>query len=281
VVMRRVETRLSIDIAHIRSGEEISQRVGASPRSLLLLGNSLTRDGIAAEPLASSAGEGLTVESYYPDGSSVNEWVFAYRRYFSEPGNQPDFLIIGAGRSHLFDSQIPPDRFGAYFCSRGDIPRYFKHNVKNLDHAAGFFLARYSAAYTNRKRIQPRIFTALIPHYQEVAAQLQTRGRTAGEKPENELEHRNLAELLKVAKAAGTHVAVVAIPMPKSYPLPQPTVQTIADGGAVLIDARNLPGIDASDFPDNYHLGSVGAKMLTEHVIKKLQPLWWPGSGGN
>jgi len=276
VLMRRAEGKLSIDIAHIRSAEAISERVGASSRSLLLLGNSLTREGIAPAPLASGAGGNLAVESYYPDGSSVNEWAYAYRRYFAEPGNSPDFLIIGAGRSHLFDAGLPPDRFGAYFCSESDIPRYFKQHVKNPDHAAGFFLARFSAAYTNRKRIQPRVFTAIIPHYQEILPMLQTKARAVGGKPERELGHRNLAELLEVARSAGTRVAVLAIPMPKPYPIPAATAQAIADGGAILIDARDLAGIDSSHFPDNYHLGPEGAGILTAYLIKQLQPLWWP-----
>lgn len=282
VVMRRAESKLSIDIAHIRSGNEVAERVGSSPRSLLLLGNSLTREGIAIERLAANAGKDLSIGSYYPDGSSVNEWAYAFRRYFSEPGKVPDFLIIGAGRSHLLDSERPPDSFGAYYCSRRDIPRYFKRHVKNPDQAAGFFLARYSAAYTNRNRIQPRLFTAFIPHYQEVLPILKAKPKAVGEQSERQLEHRNLSELLEAAKAAGTRVAVVAIPMPEAYPLSDATVRAIVDGGAILIDARELAGIEPKDFPDDYHLGPAGAKLLTQHLIEKLQPLWWPEtSNGN
>ena len=277
VAMRAGEERLSVDIAHIRSGDEISTRVGDSARpTLLLLGNSLTREGIAPVLLESAAGGDLLVEAYYPDGSSVNEWAYAYRRYFAEPGNAPDYLVIGAGRSHLFDSDLPPDRFGAYFCSRQDIPRYFRRHVHDPDDAAGFFLARSSAAYTNRHRVQPRVFSVLVPHYQEVLPRLATRARLPAEVDAREDTHRNLAELLAVAREAGTRVAVVAIPMPEPYPLPDSTRRVISDAGATLIDARDLPGIEVANFPDNYHLDPAGATIVTEYLVSNLQPLWWP-----
>jgi len=282
LVMRAAETKLSIDIAHIRSGDEISERVGASPRSVLLLGNSLTRDGVDVAQLKESLGEGTSVDAFYPDGSSVNEWAYAFRKYFSEPGNAPDFLIIGAGRSHLFDSDLPADRFGAYFCSNQDVPKYFDRHVDSLDDAAEFLLARSSVAYTNRRRIQPRLFTYVIPHYQKVLPELQAKPREVGKLSEEKLEHLNLAELLEAAKGAGTRVAVVAIPMPAPYPLPDATAKVIADGRAVLVDARDLDGIEPSNFPDNYHLDAAGAKLLTAHLIAKLQPLWWSdNSNGN
>ena len=279
LVMRQVQDKLSIDIAHIRSGEQVSERLAAGSPSLLLLGNSLTREGVAPADLVAGAGGDLDVEAYYPDGSSVNEWAYAYRRYFSEPGNHPDYLIIGAGRSHLFDAQLAPDRFGAFFCSENDLPRYFGRHVEDLDDVAGFLIARYSAAYTHRKRIQPRIFSAIIPHYQEVLPELRAKPREVGEQDEGDLEHVNLAELLAVAKGAGTRVAVVAIPMPERYPLPDATVRTIGDGGAVLVDARDLAGIGQDDFPDNYHLGAEGARKLTAHLVEQLQPIWWPAVG--
>ncbi len=277
LLMRAGEQKLSADIAHIRSADRIAGRIATSPgQSLLLLGNSLTREGIAPGLLESGTGRQLDIEAYYPDGSSVNEWAYAYRRFFAEPGMQPDFLIIGAGRSHLFDSDRPPDSFGAYYCSGRDIPRYFKRHVKNPDQAAGFLLARVSAAYTNRRRIQPRVFTTIIPHYQEVLQRLKARPRTISEEDEGELQHRNLSELLRVAREAGTRVAVIAIPMPSPYPLPDSTIRTITDGGASLIDARGIPGIQPANFPDNYHLDAAGAAILTEHLVGKLQPLWWP-----
>lgn len=276
VFMRAAEERLSADIAHIRSGPAISERLRTSSgRSLLLLGNSLTREGIVPGLLVAGADGPLSVEAFHPDGSSVNEWAYAFRRYFGRPGAQPDFLIIGAGRSHLFDSELPPDGFGAYYCGWRDLPRYFQRHVHSPDDAAGFLLARYSAAYTNRHRIQPRVFTAIIPHYQGVLRELQAKPRSITGLEEHEVGHRNLAELLDAARSAGTRVAVVAIPMPDPYPLPGSTAQVIAAGGGVLIDARDLDGIHAANFPDAYHLDSAGARVLTEHLITRLRPLWW------
>jgi hypothetical protein len=279
VVMRSVEERLSVDIAHIRSGEEIAGRLKSSAGpGLLLLGNSLTREGIAPELLSSGAGGTLTVEAYHPDGSSVNEWSYAYRRFFDRPGVAPDFLIIGAGRSHLFDSDLPPENFGAYYCGSRDLGRYFARHVHDPDDAARFLLARFSVAFTNRRRVQPRLFTAVIPHYQEVLRILQTKPRLITAEVERDLGHRNLAELLKAAGTAGTRVAVVAIPMPDPYPLPDSTVRIIRDGGAILIDARGLDGIQPAHFPDGYHLDPDGATILTEYLITQIGPHWWSNS---
>ena len=125
VAMRAAGDRLSIDIAHIRSADEIADRVGAASQSVLFLGNSLTRDGVDVPLATEHLGGAFTVEAYHPDGSSVNEWSYAYRKYFIESGKAPDYLIVGAGRSHLFDSELPADSFGAYYCSNADIPKYF------------------------------------------------------------------------------------------------------------------------------------------------------------
>ena len=93
--------------------------------------------------------------------------------------------------------------------------------------------------------------------------------------------HEALESLGEVARSAGTKVAVVAIPMPDSYPLPETTRKVISDGGGTLIDARNLAGIDsAKHYPDGYHLDRAGAEILTEHLIAKLKPLWWNDGDG-
>lgn len=274
--MRVMQDSLSKDLAHIRSGGEIAERVaGASGPSLLLLGNSLTREGISPDLLRAEAGTGLSVEAYYPDGSSVNEWSYAYRRFFDYPGKQPDLLLIGFGRSHLFDADLSPERFGAYFCDVRDVGRYFRRHVHDLDGAARFLVARYSAAYAGRERVKPRVFSLLVPHYQEVLPVLTARPRPSDDAEPRQREFRNLEELLGEAREAGTRVAMVAIPMPDDYELPEAARRIIEDSGAVLVDARRLDGLDASDFPDDYHLGPDGAELLTSFVMKNLGPRWW------
>lgn len=281
VAMRGLEDRLSIDIAHIRAGGEIADRIGRDGKpGVLLLGNSLTRDGIKPAVVERAAGPEARVEAYHPDGSSVIEWAFAYRKYFLHPGKSPDFLIVGAGRSHLFDSEPRSERFGAYFCGRRDLAGYFRRHVRDLDDAAGFILARASVAYANRERVQPRLLSMLVPHYQETLRLLATRRPAADGAPQALPGHHYLAELLEDARAGGTRVAVVAIPMPDPYPLPEETRRVIEEAGAKLIDARELEGIHPGNFPDGYHLDDAGAELLTRHVIDGLGPGWWEHRDG-
>ena len=275
-VMRLTERRLSTDIDLIRSGEEIGRRIGAAggDRTVLILGNSLSRDGLDRRMLAAAAGPGTRIEAYYPDGSSVSEWAYAYRKHFVHPGHHPDFLIIGAGRSHLFDSDLPADRFGAYFCDNRDLLRYFRRHVSDLDDASSFILARLSVAYASRGRVQPRVFTAIIPHYQATLRLLATKPAAAASRTRIPT-HRNLGELLEDAVAAGTRVAVVCIPMPEPYDVPEETLQVVRRSGARFIDARSIAGIRRRHFPDDYHLNEEGAAILTGHVAGELSQAWW------
>ncbi len=281
--MRKVESALSIDIKHIRSAPEIAESMGGDDQfDVLFLGNSLTRFGIDAETvrvrLEDAGIASPNVRLYHPDGTGVTEWTYAFRRYFAETDKLPDAIVIGTARTHLNDARTFPVKVGPYFCSVSDVPRFLREETDSLEDASRFLLSRVSTAYSGRYRVRPRLFTAIVPHYQEILRLLTTHRNDdldqTDEKDVPDFTQRNLAALLSALESGKVHTSVLAIPMPEAYSLSPDITNTLEAFGVTLVDARSLPGITAGNFPDEYHLDADGARLVSEFVADKLGPGW-------
>lgn len=287
VGVRQFETRLSVDIQHVHAvGDIISDLVSeaekADERSLLFLGNSLTRRGVDLAVLESELAEhqvaDLQLAAVYPDDTSVLDWLYLYQTEAQATGAVPDVVVLSFGFWHLEDrpvNRVQTYRLGRYFVSWQGLSQLYRHDLTTLADRANVLLAKFSAAFANRQRIAERLLS-FLPHYQESARIINDIANAAqsGADEPAEKSYARLTRLIAAVEGSGAELVLVAMPTRDGYDLDPRIAEIAASNGSVLVDARDVPGLNSVHFEDNLHLDpATGAKLYSEHAASLLAPI--------
>ena len=280
VLCRLFETRLSADVRHLRELPDVARRLAAAPdeaEKILIVGNSLAREGIdlplLEEKLNGQDSRGtVTVAGFFPDGTSVSEWLWGYRRYFSAEQAIPDRVVIVTGRTHLQGGAINPERLGAFHIGDDDLVDALAS--MELEKRPRVLLARYSGLFTNRDRLRPLVGYRMLPGYESAMAKIVTienqEALAAVDENARPAKPVEFERLLTTMSEQGVDTAVITVPLPEDYVLEESLVKLIEEKGARFFDLSALPGRNADDFPDGYHLGKRGQKLLTERLAAEV-----------
>lgn len=279
--LQLVENRLSIDIQHLQSFGHIASAVrpaaeasqaaigrgtSSSPSQLLFLGNSMTRYGLNANEFSTAleqrTGSRPDVVALHPDNSRISEWSWLFRNFISERRRAPDLLIVGFARNQLSDAPSKtPDRIARFYgCGLDDVSRLSREDVRGVEDWSSFLLARYSATYANRERVERRILGTLIPAYQETSNLLNDRTMPQElQQADAAATYHRLTDLVQLAQADRVEVVLVALPTQEGYELDGELIQLAREQHITLMDCRNVPGVTADMIPDGLHLTPEGA----------------------
>ncbi len=272
---RLFETRLSKDIAHLRSLPAEAARLRDAPADsckVLILGNSLARAGLDRERLTrglqAKLGRPVVLAAMHPDGSRIEEWQYGYRRYFEQTGARPDLVLLCTGRAHLLDGLRDLDAVAAFHVSWRDLPGFVREQKLGVDALCQVIAARASALFAHRRRVQPLLFYHWMPRYEPTVNLIQAAGQGAARRsaaPEESA--RAFLGLLQTCRAAGTRVALLPVPLPEPYELPTGVVEAAQLGGAFTLGPP--PRLPARHFPDGYHLDAEGAALWTAALLEQ------------
>ncbi|MFG0336296.1 MAG: hypothetical protein ACF8TS_23300, partial [Maioricimonas sp. JB049] len=278
--MRAIETRLSIDVDHLKSFRTIAQalREEADPDEarVLFLGNSLTRLGVdqqVFEQFAEADGWKIHTAKMNPDNTALAEWYYAYGNFFADPERAPDVLIVGFEGGHLRDHPSRhPARLAHYYCDANDWQDLRQFDLFGFEDAAGFWLARWSAMYSNRDRIERRLLDELIPGYRD-GMQIVNERQTADAEAaalQSRPTYRRLREFIAMARAHDVRVILAAMPIAERYELDPELLEAIDGTGVDLVDCRTVPGIVPDMFPDGIHMTPEAAERYSRYLAGAL-----------
>lgn len=284
--VRAIEERLSVDVEHIHqvariAGDLADEREASGARTVMFLGNSLTRRGLDVGVLESELGtfglENVAVAAVYPDDTSVLDWLYLYESEIA-PAGVPDVVVVGFGIWHLEDrvpSRAQTYRLGRHFTAWSLLPDLFRDDVTVLADRANVLLAKVSATFANRERIARRVLS-FLPHYQESARVIneQQRVDVGSRDAAAPRSYDRLARFIRSVEDSGAELVLVAMPILEEFPF-DPQIEEVArTNGATLVDARDVPGLGAEHFEDLIHLDPhTGALLYSEHVAELLAPL--------
>jgi hypothetical protein len=279
--LRQFETLLSLDLKHIRTIPRLAENLAKDKGTkILFLGNSFTRatvdPEIFREEMKSRGFENLAVQLVHPDATRINEWYYTFKTYFVEPQLQPDVLVIITGRAHLHDQPADPVTMGAYYSSKSDVLHFLGKENLDLDDKVDFLLGRYSAAYANRRRIEPRVFSRIIPHYQNCIQrinQLRTRN-PANVRRAKALTFARVEKLLDLAENNSVRIIVATVPMSEPYVIDPKIKELVTAHKMTFVEANRIEGIDSSRFPDGYHIDKIGAEKYTRTLAAKFADIF-------
>lgn len=280
LALRAADHHLSGNLAHVAEIPQIVESVGATAEGgTLLLGNSLTNNGVDEKQLARSLD--LQVGKVTPDGTSFWDWrCILHHQLIAHPDRQVRHVIVGTAWHLLSDeTRADPSRLGALFCKSRDILRPAELGISGPAEIGEFLTARALRIYALRDTLRNHALARVIPHYEHFTSLQNDEGLGKGGQsraladrswPRLAMSYSGFAALVRALAERGTAVTVIAMPVRDGYEL-DPELIELADKGAIrLLDYRQTPGIDQSSFRDSMHLRAPGRAVLTARLVRDL-----------
>lgn len=284
-IFRIVETRLSGNIDHMIHAPAILHQFasgsdGGHSEKILVMGNSLTHNGVDTELLKSewSAARGGDVEvfRYTPDGTFSWDWycMTSILRQMENP--EIDHVVLGFAWHLLADQRQPePSRLGGYLCPTSEISALYRFGMRDSAELGEFLMAKGFHLYASRDAVRHGILSRLVPDYEEVTQELLgTTGRDAGKESTEHsgqvLTYRIFRKLIENLKVSGARITLVAMPETNPYTVDPEVLFLANDLGVEFLDYRLLPNITPDSFKDPIHLNRDGAGILTRKLSSDL-----------
>jgi hypothetical protein len=275
VSLRLTDSHLSGNVAHVEAIPTIVGEAGQPQRrSVLVLGNSLTNNGVAPDVVSARLSD-LTLAKVTPDATGLWDWQCLLDHQVIERQNvQFDTVVIGFAWHLLSDqSRVDASRLGALYCEFGDLGRAADIGLHNSGDIGEFLTAKLLRTYALRDTLRNRFFQSSVPHYIEFTQATNAGRAGAADKPTEpsaQYTYETFVGLVNRLKSEGTRVIAVAMPVRQGYEL-DPELRSLSErGGFELIDLRKLPGIQAEHYLDGIHLNSTGQQILSRALAEDL-----------
>jgi hypothetical protein len=274
LLLRTIETRLSGNLAHIAEIPSLVDAAAATGRpALIVLGNSLTNNGIAPGPLRAVHAAG-PITKITPDGSNYWDWQCLIRhQLLGRDDLKVDTLVLGYAW-HLLSDQTKPDpsSLGALFCRPSDVLAPGDIGLHSVGDMSEFLLASSLRPYALRETLRNRGLAIVIPDYQRFTQQANANREAAkqSEGPKRTFSYQNFSALAAQLHARGTALVIVAMPVRTEYELDEDLLALAERGIITHLDYRAMPGLDAAAFIDAMHLTEAGQAVLTARLVDDL-----------
>ncbi|MEW8028327.1 MAG: hypothetical protein AB2792_01210 [Candidatus Thiodiazotropha sp.] len=274
VLLRSVEGSLSGNISHVIEIPELSERFDQTNKpGLLILGNSLTNNGIDA-PLLKSGLEAQdlaysTVEKIVPDATTIWSWSCILRNRIYELRNKPNTVFIGFAWNQLADqSRLLPTQLGGFFCSYSDLMHFTEQATMGSAEIGEFLTASTFRLFTHREAFRNKALGILIPHYMTATQDINRRLRnTDNSSSEPDKTYNELGQVIEKIESYNKHIVLMAMPVrDNSYQLDPGLLDIVKHKDITLLDYRNPDFITDNLFLDEMHLNNKGSTLLTHKL---------------
>ena len=278
VGLRLTDSRLSGNLAHVESIPDIVARAGSPEgQSLLVLGNSLTNNGVAPDVVNASLPH-VTVAKVTPDATGLWDWQCLLDHQVIERGEvQFDTVVIGFAWHLLSDqSRVDASRLGALYCELSDLGRAAGIGLRNSGDIGEFVTAKVLRTYALRDTLRNRFFQISVPNYVQFTQATNAARAGAAQPPAEpskqpaQYTYQTLAGLVDRLESEGTRVIVVAMPVRENYELDAQLLSLSEQGELELIDLRKLAGIAPAHYLDGMHLNATGQQILSRALADHL-----------
>lgn len=275
MILTFYEDKLSKDLAHINSFERIS----SNNNNILVIGNSLTREGIDSQLIKRGIDNRKTSKKaigyIYPDDTSIIEWYYIFTSYYTQLKIYPKYIFVIFAEDQLVSREIQFEeiqRISKYtqFKSLFDVIR---NEGLSLSQSIDLYLSKIFRFYSNRERINKRILD-IIPNYRTTFRKLNYELKPKKIKTEDKKEYYHLNRLISLINVLKIQTKFIAIPISKSYDIDQRLSRIINNSQyCELVNFQNTKKFTENDFFDGYHLNQDGAIKFSNQFLEYLSSM--------
>ena len=239
---------------------------------LILLGNSLLRNGVDTPLLREEIGSRFSITPYMVLSTEYYDWFFALRRLFAE-GMRPRDVALFLSPNQLASSDIRGDYSAKYLFQGSDLLKIIRDTHMDATTASGFVLSHFSSFYSARVELHSFLLGQTLPsvmHLFFYRLEPFVRLPEIGAPELREIARQRLKALNELCQSHGAQFALV---VPPTY---QKGAEVIAQAGAeqevrVLIPVASGE-LDTGYFEaDGFHLNPRGAKVFTAQLSLNLR----------
>ncbi|MBK1853712.1 hypothetical protein JO972_01970 [Verrucomicrobiaceae bacterium 5K15] len=258
---------------------------------VVFFGNSLMLHGLDQElvkqELEKADGPEIETAKVTPVGTAMLDWVYLYRRYFSDENSHPDVLVVGFVSHHIHDQEpIKLRRLSRHFVAKEDLPLLWKTDLKDFHRTTQSVLCNISALEGDQPEHQLGILQTLIADYKAglnrnnrlVADGKKRKAELASKKnpvprksTEPEETYERMKRFIAEARQHGVKIYFIPMPQPEVWDFNPEAQKIIEAEGMTVLDARAIPGMTPEDFSDGYHLGETGKVKFSRWMAGQLK----------
>ena len=269
---RVFERRIAVGVHTPEAAKKLIQGDGTR---VLIMGNSLVRDGInalAVEQVMNAKRDAVVhVERYYLVSSTMSDWYYIFKNSFITAGRKPDVLVLCFALSHLQDGPITRPEVAYYYSSVSDLSDIFANQIRDFDGRTEFLLSKVSLSFAERRALERRAMDVTIPHYRLSANVINETLKAKAPPNRFAATYIDFQRLLVLAKRSNVPVIVVAMPGTKSYEIPSIVQDMQRSGEISVIDDRSVPELNGVAFTDDFHLSSSGMAEFSRYLADQLE----------
>lgn len=271
---RSIVPSLSANSRVLAEAPDRAARIAASDATtVLVLGNSISGEGIDAGQLRELLGAGVELEHQPADTTVVRDWYFEYRNQFVGRGAAPDWLVLPVGdAAPLRRVNARTEDLMFSFARWRDLDDLYRRaDERGVEAAFGLVAAKASALYGFRGRLQKRVLVTIAPGYEGLREAMRARGSTFDGEDVVSQDEAWARLLAAEAAAAGTRVVVVAMPTNVIEGVLPARDRALAEelGWTVLEPAAGVEWAEG-DRPDGLHLEAPARARFTAMLAPAL-----------
>jgi Na+-translocating ferredoxin:NAD+ oxidoreductase RnfA subunit len=273
LIFRTASPLISGNIKQIYEIPSIATELAKKNNAILFLGNSLLGNALDLTEFDKQANLNMSSYKVVPDGTSLWDWSCIIKNNFINKEQLPKVVVIG----YAWEQVKPvPSRLGGFFCSIRDLPNLTSLGMNSSSDVLDFLFSKVFRLYAMRETLRKRILDILIPDYRVQTQNINTeRNQNKPLKykkniPEN---YQLLNAYLKMLVTNNIKPVIVAMPVMQHYELDKEFFKAVTHNGGIVLDYRELDGIENSMFRDPIHLNEQGNKVFTYHLAADLKDI--------
>ena len=258
-------------------------------QKVVFFGNSLMLHGLnqtlVKDELNSMQSPAIESAKVTPVGTAMLDWIYLYRRYFTDVNSHPDILVVGFVGHHIHDQEaIKLRRLARHFVAVQDLPQLWEKDLKDFHNITQSILCNISALEGDQPEHQLGILQTLVADYRKglnrnnnlVSAWkqrlIQESATANGIKRVNESDetYQRMQRFIAECRVHNVKVYFVPMPQPEVWDFNPDAQKIIETQGMTVMDARNIAGMTPEDFSDGYHLGETGNAKFSKWIATQL-----------
>ena len=239
------------------------------PSSVLMVGNSLLLKGVDVDRLRHLTSKNMRIYPIFLEGTGYYDWLYGLRRLFRQ-GARPQVVVVGLEVNTTLVNGLWEESPMLLLDAKDvlDVASDLR-----LDHTAtsSVLLSHLSTFWGMRSFFRRRIFSNLVPHYEDLFPIVRSDQNAAQDLELQGILRSRLESLREICAEHGAKLIVVIPPTPSSETAVRRMALAAQKAGVEALVPIDPNVLSASFYQrDRVHLNSEGAARFTSALAVDL-----------